>query len=71
MSQKSRSEFAIYYGLGCVLIAFGGIGVSGYLSYQIATDQADFSWGILAMLLAMIATTGSLGYVLIRRGDGG
>ncbi|MEQ9377527.1 MAG: hypothetical protein RIG68_20235 [Imperialibacter sp.] len=71
MNQKTRSEFAIYYGLGCILIALGGIGVSGYWGYQIVTEQADFSWGILAMLLAMIATTGSLGWVLIRRGDGG
>ena len=23
MSQKSRSEFAVYYGLGCILMAIG------------------------------------------------
>ncbi len=65
---RINGGMAIYYGIGCVIAAIGGVIAMGIVSFRALTGSGVFSWGAFGMMTALTAIVGLIGYVLLRVG---
>jgi hypothetical protein len=72
MNKKTISRvnggLAIYYGIGSIVVAIGGIVGIGVWLFKVFTDQTNFSWGTLVGLTIVTVTMGAIGYSILRVG---
>lgn len=65
---KVNGGIAIYYGIGSIIGAFGGLIAIGIWLFNVFTDRTNFSWGSFAGLILITAALGAIGYSILRIG---
>jgi hypothetical protein len=66
--RRINGGIAIYYGIGSIIVAIGGVIGIGTWLFKVVTDQTTFSWGTLAGLIVITAAIGAIGYSILRVG---
>lgn len=65
---KINGGIALWYGIGGLLCAIGGIVGLGIFFYDYLTTDKPFIWWALALWLTLIIVPGTIAYVLLRIG---
>ena len=65
---RVNGGIAIYYGIGCAIVAAMSVITLGVWVFQVLTQKADFSWGFLGGLVFMTLLTGGLAFAILRVG---
>ena len=65
---RVNGGIAIYYGIGAIIGAIGGVIGIGIWLFKVFTNQINFSWGNLAGLVLITIVLGLIGYSILRVG---
>ena len=65
---RVNGSLAIFYGIACIVGAIGGLVGIIIGSYEVITQQADFTWWIFIFLTIITIVLGLMGYILLRVG---
>ena len=63
-----NGSLAIYFGMGSLVPAIGGILGIGYELYPFLTGQGDIRWWLIMLLFGISAVSGLIAYILLRVG---
>ncbi len=65
---RINGGIAIWYGIGSLIAAIGGLVVLIVFLYDYFTTNEPFVWWLFAFILALITIPGIIAYVLLRVG---
>ena len=69
ISRRINGSLAIYYGVGLIITALGGLAVAGFWIYKCIVSENEFSWWSLFGIIIATAAFGLGGYSLLRTGS--
>jgi accessory gene regulator protein AgrB len=65
---KINGGLAIYYGIGCVIVAIIGLVVIGMMLFKLIVGGNNYSWLGFAVIFVITLVMGLMGYSILRVG---